>query len=382
MKTVFQREDAVEASNQAAAEAAKEIAVEKNTAPEKQPWELAFEKDHAAKLATETTEEQVKEDVKEVEDQVVQEDQETKEQPAETEEKPAEEQPSTEDAKPADEVEDKEQKPEEPLVTEETIKAFAQKHQVTEEQAKDELEGAQALLSKYQSPLELARAARSTQAAYDKLKATQVNQPAVIQDPTEEINQMVAVNRDKLLGEYKKQFPLKSQTMDDDIILEEIAAGYQQNYKNWVEEQKVVITKTAIAKRDELINSVAESDKRFLPEVKSMLSKLPDHQVAAQTFKFEDLLRWARGDKNTVAKLEKEAEQRGYERAMSSKKIVGELGRQAPVTKAPKKAQGESTGVTLNDWEKGQARQMFMNTTMTEAEMFASYTEIHKGRKK
>lgn len=349
---------------------------EKSEPSGKQPWELQFEKDHEdlAPKAEETP--------KEVKPAKEEEKPDIEEQPAETEEKPAEEQPSEEEAKP---VTDKKDKAEE----EAYIAEYAKKNKLTLEEAKEEVEKVKAVLAKYgNDPMEVAKAYKLTQSAYDKLK-TQSEQgqkqnvnPVVAQilaNPKGYVENMVKQNSAKLLEEFKADNPERALMLTDGAILEELRDKALGNLNGQINQYQATLTKEAANKRTEFIGAVSEADRKYLPTIKTQLDKFPDHMVVDKGFDMNHLVSWARGQHHGE---ELKAEfKRGFEQGQQQKRILGEVGRESSTTKV-KTNRTTSAASSLTTYQQGQAKQMFGNAFDNDKDMFDAYIEVTKGRKK
>lgn len=329
----------------------------------KKPWEVRMEEDHP-----EMKEEEPKEEPKEPE---------LEEQPAKTEDAPVEEQP-LEEAQPADAKNDTAK--EDAYVAE-----YAKKSGIPVEQAKEEITSLKAIVNKYgNDPVKLAKAYREVQSAYDKQKVTassNVN-PAVAQiaaNPRSYVIGEVKKNSEKLINEFREQNPARSRDMDDEQVTEEIVERGTFAIKNQISNYEIQLKKEASNKREEFIKSIPEADRRYLPEIKPVLEQLPDYQIISQTFKFEDLVSWAKG--KSVDRLVKEAEDRVHKQyAVKDRKIVGEISKPSQGTKA-KQTPEQSKATGMSKYQKDQALQMFASTSMSEEEKFEAYLDLNKKKK-
>ncbi len=364
-------------------EAIAERQAEKSTPEGKQPWELQFEKDHEelAPKAEEKKEapkkEVEKETEKEVEDKPV-----IEEQPSKEEEQPAKEQPSETEEKP---VEDKKDTAENDAY----IAEYAKKNKVTPEEAKEEVEKIKAVLAKYNNdPMEVAKAYKLTQSAYDKLKVQseqtqkQNVNPVVAQilaNPRGYVENMVKTNSVKLLEEFKANNPERALMLTDGAILEELRDKGLANLNGQIQQYQTTLTKEAANKRTEYIGAIGEADRKYLPTIKAQLDKFPDHMVVDKGFDMNHLVSWARGQHHGE---ELKAEfKRGFEQGQQQKRILGEVGRESSTTKVKTK-QTTSAASTLTPYQQTQAKQMFGSAFDNEKDMFEAYIEVNKGRKK
>lgn len=352
------------------AEALAERKAEKSgeSASGKQPWELQFEKDHE-ELSPEVKKETPKEENKPT----------IEEQPSEEEAKPVEEQPAETEEQPV-----QDNKEDEAYIAE-----YAKKNKVSAEDAKKEVDNIKAILAKYNNdPLEVAKAYKLTQSAYDKLKSQseqgqkQVTNPLVAQilaNPKAYVENMVKTNATKLLEDYKAEYPERSLMMTDGAILEELRDKGMANLNNQINQYQTTLTREAGAKRNEFIAGVSEADRKYIPTIKTQLDKFPDHMLVDKGFDFNHLVSWARGQHHEE---DLKAEfKRGFEQGQQQKKILGEVGREAPTARV-KQNKTASQASSLSNYEQGRARQMFGSVFDNDKEIFEAYLEVTKGRKK
>lgn len=347
------------------------LAEKKGLEPEgKKPWEARLEKDHPTIDFTPKKKEE--EQVKEVEKETT-----SEEQPADPEAAPAEKQPA-EEAQPVEAKKDT-AKEEDAYIAE-----YAKSNGINEDEAKEEVGKLRSISKKYgDDPVKIAKAYREVQSAYDKQKVTASSNinPAVAQiaaNPRSYVLGEVKKNQDKLIVEFREQNPARSRDMDDEQVVEEIVERGTYAIKDQIRSHEIRLKQEATAKREEFIQAMPEADKRYLPEIKPVLDQLPDWQVVGPTFKYEDLVSWAKG--KSVDRLVKEAEDRvRKEYESKDRKIVGEISRPAQATKV-KQAVEQSKGAGLTRYQQDQARQMF--ASMNDDDAFAAYVEVNQRKKK
>lgn len=362
-------------------EAIAERKAEKSGVEGKKPWEISFEKDHAD-LAVKAVEvkEEIEEEVKEVEEKP--DSKEQQEEPAAEPEGQEAEKPAEEESKPAEAKKDTAKE-------EAYIAEYARKSGLSVTDAKEEVERNRAILAKYgNDPIEVAKAYRLTQSAFDKLK-TQSEQTQkqsidpvaaqIMANPKVYVESVIKANAPKLIEEFREENPARSASLTDEAILEELRDRGVAQVTSTLQGHQMKLKNDASVKREELISSITELDRQFLPEIRDVLNKLPDHQVVSPNFKFEDLTRWARG--NHTEKLVKDAEERGYKRGLEKAKILGEVGQSSPAAKVKQK-QSVAAETGLSNYQREQAKQMFGNAYDNEADMFKAYIEVTKRDKK
>jgi hypothetical protein len=265
---------------------------------------------------------------------------------------------------------------------EKAINDWALKNSMTVEEAKEDLAKTKAIIEKYKSPEEIAKALRSTQSAYDKLrveaskeKAAEPFRPSA--NPKLEVMTFVDSNKDKLVENYRKTYPAKTRDMEDDAILEEISDKLLGEFNNWQHAQIKVVQSEASTKREQLLSSLSESDRKFLPDIKAVVDKTADHTLLSKSFNLNDIVRWAKGSRYDADV--KAAEERGFKRATESAKIVAIVpGGSGSGTKVK-----SNTGATnLSNYDKQRAKEMFGTTNMSEEDMYKEYSDLQKAKNK
>ena len=305
---------------------------------------------------------------------------------------PKEVEPAKEEAEPVEATETEEKKEEvkeEPKAETEkkdvddeaVVNEWAIKNGMTTEEAKEDLAKTKAIIEKYKSPEEIAKALRSTQSAYDKLrteakqeKEAEVFKPSA--NPKLEVMTFVDANKDKLIENYRNNYPARTRDMEDDAILEEVSDKLLGEFNNWQSSQVKVVQQQAAQKREQLLAGLSEGARRFLPDIKAVLDKTADHVLISKGFNLQDIERWAKGSKYDADI--KDAEERGYKRAMEQSRIVGVV----PTASVASKPKVASTGISLGEYDKRRAKEMFGTTNMTEDEMYKEYAGLVKKNKK
>jgi len=274
----------------------------------------------------------------------------------------------------------------------EEVKAYADKHELTEVEAKEDIAKNKSILEKYKSPEEMARALRSTQSAYDKLKSEKAqiieepDKPAlnvnIHQEIESHVEKHLSENSEKLVEQYKVRYPKKTEYMDDDVILEEVKERMVEQelgrYHSWLDQKQVEVKELASNKRIELLEGLSDSDKEVLPDIKKVLDDTQDDLVINKSFVFKDILRWARGDEDRIKKIEKDAYERGKKEATESATILGDRVHGSP------KSSGKGTiqSTSLNGHQKARAIEMFDHIEGADDDKYEMYRDTYKSELK
>jgi predicted transcriptional regulator len=217
---------------------------------------------------------------------------------------------------------------EEPL-TDEVVSAYAIKHSITPEEAKEEIMADRAVLKNYKTPEEMARAVRYTRSELDKLKstaekkATPVFVPLSDEQFAKECKAHIAKDQEKVIDNYRQKYPAKSELMTDEAIIEDLVERGLGEYKIWAEKKSSEVIQTARSKKEQLLAGIADDDRKYVPAVKAVLDATDPRQILDEGFDIEDLLRHARGEKKSYLAAIKAAEERGAQREREGKEILG-----------------------------------------------------------
>jgi hypothetical protein len=219
------------------------------------------------------------------------------------------------------------------------ITEYAEKHKLTYVEAKDDLEKTAEIIKQYKNdPAEMARAMRNKDREYSKLrseaeKAKEKKDP-VFQRMTEDQFRDWAKNkqlkegsehRQTVIDRYREKFPARSESMSDEAVIEEVVERSLMEYNEKAGVKEKEIKDTAASKRNELIASIAEADRRFIPDLKALLLETDDAAVLMNGDSLvQDALFMVKG-RNYDADI-KAAEERAMKRLKESPEIIGTKG--------------------------------------------------------
>ncbi len=231
----------------------------------------------------------------------------------------------------------------------------------------------------------MARALRHIQREMDKAKTElETTRKAAGKPPVPVMNNVkdfvqsqLEPIKDKLLVQYRKEYPEITEGLDDDRVYGMIKKDAIDRTTKVLEENEANIVATAKEKRAELIMGLAEQDKRFLPDIKAALDRTNARQLLDKTFDINELIYWAKG--RQMDKIEKEAEERGFKRGQEGAKIIGE---KIPGASGNKQAGGntsvKSAGARLSDDQKERALDMFDGAEgMADEDKFAAFIDTY-----
>jgi len=274
-----------------------------------------------------------------------------------------------------EETEDEESKPEEedaeapetqkePEDEDAVITAHAEKHGMTYSEAKEDIEKTNKIIEQFKGdPKEMARALRSKDREYDKLKnessKKEKESTRVFQRLSEDqfrAEAMSAINKDaeKFIQAYKSRYPAKSDLMSDEAMIEEIVDREWGLYQGIAAQEESKRTQQAVAAKSKIIADIPSEDRRFIPEVKAFVEQLNDYDVLHPDFDPSYFLLLAKG-KRFDAEI-KAAEERGAKRAKETPKILGVKG--GGKSKSTSTSKGS---LSLNDVQKHRAEEMFLS---------------------
>lgn len=264
------------------------------------------------------------------------------------------------------------------VISDQMVNDYAVKHGMTPVEAKADIEATRAVLKNYKSPEEIARALRSTQSAYDKLRSTEGKKPAqqVFTPLSDEqfIKEATAhftKEQDQHVEQYRQKFPAKSELMTDEAIIEEIVYKSLDGYKSWSKEKSNEVVQTANKRREEILSTLADDDRKWIPSVKAIIDNVNPQALLSDSFDVEDLLRHARGEKAGYLAAIKEAEERGYKRAMENPRILGMKGEGSSGPTSTGKG-----SKALNSKQQARAVEMFPDQSADEA--YKAFREVYE----
>ncbi len=285
--------------------------------------------------------------------------------PENTEEESEEEETGEEDVKLANQEakSDPETKEPEEEDLDARITKLAEKNEITYAEAKDDIEKTDKMIEQFKNdPREMAKALRSKDREYDKLKNELSKKEAVKEPVFRKLSesQFLKAAKDKMNEDpdkyadlYREKYPARSERMSDEEIIEEVADKEWMGYQRFsIEKEKELITKARTV-RDDFISGIVETDRKFIPEVKAILSQLQDVDILQKDWNPDYIMMLAKG-RAYDADL-KEAREGGLNAGKEDTKILGMIktggGKQKPVTKA--------SSTKLNQAQKDQAESMF-----------------------
>ena len=283
-------------------------------------------------------------------------------------------------------------------VEDEALKTFADKHKISVEKAREELEHITKIKDKYKDDdRELPLAFLNIQRLYTKtqedLKKIQEAAPIksierltdddIIKDIIDAGKITIKgkpATREQIIESYRVSHP-NSENIDDDTVLAMTAEKIRQGLINQRTNQSHDMKLKAKDKRAEVISSIDEKDKEFLETVKDVVNNHSDEAILSDSFSVQDVIRWAKGEKydELVSKHAdeiKKAHDEGFRKGKEDAKILGIKSSETTPKESGKKA------VSLTDVQKKEALDMFDTDSMTDDEKFQSYIEVTSKRRK
>jgi hypothetical protein len=181
-------------------------------------------------------------------------------------------------------------------------------------------------------PVKIARALRKEQSEYGKIK----NEIDGLRKFKEEVNaQTIKFNEQRfesqmengradIIEKFREKFPDESEPLSDDAVFER---GKGLIRKGLEEKERVSnenIKTQAETKRADIIKTLPEEFKDFVPEIKELIEQCNNHQILDKEFDVAFLANYARGKKFTpdyVKSLVDDAYKRGVEQAKIIPKV-------------------------------------------------------------
>jgi len=287
----------------------------------------------------------------------------------------------------------KEREEAEKKALDEKVKAYAEEHEVSEDEARQDLEtisktyketfkeNPEALAKSY---LHLQRLQARTENQLKKVQqamqtAQELTPDRVISDIIDKGQIKVkgkSASREDIIESYREQNPDITENASDDAVLKMAAREIKTALDKQGESRRADLSKQAKEKRTSLIGNLSEGDKQFLPEIKSMINNLSDAQIAADDFSLQPYINYAKGKK--YDKAMKEAEERGFKRGQEEAKIIAEKSKKGgPADGSPKPKQKGGLKRDLTAREKDRALTMYENLDAPDEEKFKMYIELY-----
>ena len=280
----------------------------------------------------------------------------------------------------------------------EEISAYAKEHNVTEDEAREDLEHIAKIQEKYKGdPKQLAKANLHLQRLHSKseaeLKSIKDAKPSpadVKEVPIAAVEKWLEegkiqyngknISRDEVIEAYRKAYPDLTDSLDDEKVFKLAAKETKERLDKHFESQRAEISAKAKEKRATIFDSVAEADKQFIPEIKPLVEKLSDTQIMDERFSLDTYITYAKGKAFDTLQKQVEEEKRAfgekeYKRGLEEAKILGV--KRPPDGKPPK----SGADAALTDEQKKRAREMFDNPDITEEQSYKLYKEYLKETK-
>lgn len=280
------------------------------------------------------------------------------------------------------------------------IKTYAKDNNITEEDAKKEIESINKNIEKYggdvkkisKAHLEIVRAFNKTQ---EQLKA--LREPSAqpikaremsISDAIEMLESGKITSRGKVITietaveAYRQEHPNVSEKLEDNAVLELVGEDLRRIFIerdiSAQREHRETTEKEAEKRRNVLLEGLSENDKQYLEDIKPLLSKMPADKVLNDNFNLTDMIQWAKGLDKNYSKSIREAEERGYNKGrLEAKKILVR-----PITGPSGKGSAPfgDKGISLSEEEKEEALMQYPSISAEEA--YKNYYEVKKDREK
>lgn len=275
----------------------------------------------------------------------------------------------------------------------EEIEAYAKEHSVSVTEAREDLESIGKIQEKFKGDAkQLAKANLYLQRIYskthDELKTLKDTKPSpeakeiTLEAVTKYMEEgKVTINgkaasKEEIVEAYRNAYPDLTDTLEDDKVLKLAAKEYKDRLEKVMDTQKSEISVKAKEKRETILNSIPDSDKKFLSEVKPLIEKLSDAQIMDENFNIETYLHYAKGKlfDSTIKQLESDKKSFGekeYQRGLEEAKILG-------IKRTPDGKPPRDGNAALTDAQKRRAEEMFDNPEITKEQAYQLYKDYLK----
>lgn len=274
---------------------------------------------------------------------------------------------------------------------------------LTEAEAKEVLEKDKAVVKKFDGePYKLARGYRDIQSratkAEEALKHTQglmeqhqIEAAANAKITIPVVKGLIAngkitdgkggfLTEGQVIAATKEAHPSQTKDKEDEEIIEFAAEKIRDSYLKGQDVIKADRKTKASTKRDELLAKLPEDAKDFETEIKGEVAKFSDAQILSPSFDLTDVIRWAKGNKYDVLKVDQEkfGQERydaGLKKGQEEAKALGER-QPGPKIKGKGKQHASSLTRELNQREQTRALDMYDGLKdLNETEKFKMYIE-------
>jgi len=275
------------------------------------------------------------------------------------------------------------------------ITEHAEKEGITYAEAKEDLEKTKRIIEQYGNDAKkMAKAMREKDREYQKLrvekeKADKKEPPFIRKSDNQFLHEVKEVlsnpneaDLDKdgnlpIISNFRQKWPARSENMSDEAIIEVIAEDALKQYQGMADKKEKEIETTANKKRDDFISSLPKEDRRFIPEIKAILSKTDAFTLADEDFSFQDVVDIIKG-RSYDADI-KAAEERGAKRGSEKPKIAGIQSAKGGSNNGGRNRNDASTG--LSDKQKKRAVEMY-GTNYEDKECYKMFKDTFADRLK
>jgi len=279
-------------------------------------------------------------------------------------------------------------------VEKEATEAYALKKKITFDIAKEERNHIKAIRKKYENPEDLADAflhiQRTLTKTQEEAKSLREYVPVrTIENMTNDevlstyldtgkvkVNGTV-LTRDLAIEQFRGSKPDQTEGVTDKGVLAMIADNIRNHMALKAKETLANSKVQAKDKREKLVTSLPENDKKYSEEIREVLDNTSDAAVLQENYSLDDILYWVKGKHagEIEASLEsekKKAYTEGYNKGKEEAKILG-------IKSDRKKSGGPSKKpATLTEAQKKEALDMFNIDTMSEEDKYEAYLDVMK----
>lgn len=276
----------------------------------------------------------------------------------------------------------------------EEITEYAKEKNVSEDIAREVIEGRDAVIKKYEgNPKKLAHALRSLQSEYSKDKKALVDTAKALEQARIEV--MMSSNikpeeilrkpdgskltKDECIEAYRDSYPGQCDNKDDDEVYDlqrkHVLSVLHQNKVN----SQATVKADAKVKRVELMANLPKEAEPYRDSIKKMLDTFPDGAVAQEGFDLEEIILVHKG--RDIDKLVKEAEKRGFKRGLEKKRVLGEMRQPGGKVRTNTDVKGDPKSHGLSEEMKKEALVFFKDNNIPDQRKFELFADMKKKEK-
>lgn len=260
------------------------------------------------------------------------------------------------------------------------IEEEAKAEGVSVDEYKKHLEAEKKIIERHgDDPIKLARAIRKNRSDFQRIEAEnkrykEAEKANAIYEKYQKTIALLESDPDKYIDQYRREYPNESEELSDEVITDRLKAIAKVNIERAVEKEEIELKEQASKRKEDFIENLSESDRKFESQIKEALSLAESREILSPDFKIEDVVRWVKG--KTYDDDVKAAYERGLKAGQEQPRI---LGKRTGAKTTPRSPSGKVVNLQLSDAEKERAEQIYGSRSgWTKQQMYLEYIKNDK----